>query len=81
MRTYDTKAGTHGTAPFWKSLKALVVRWLDREREIDPAREVRLVLTPDVLTLDVVRAALRQALHEPILGNRHIAKAVVGMLA
>jgi len=34
MRTYDTKAGTHGTAPFWKSLKALVVRWLDREREI-----------------------------------------------
>lgn len=34
MRTYDTKAGTHGTAPFWKSLKALLLRWLDREREI-----------------------------------------------
>lgn len=34
MRTYDTKAGTHGTAPFWKSLRALALRWIDREREI-----------------------------------------------
>lgn len=34
MNTYDTSAGTHGTNPFWRSLRALVQRWIDREREL-----------------------------------------------
>lgn len=34
MRTYDTGARTHGAGPFWKNLRALVRRWLDREREL-----------------------------------------------
>lgn len=34
MNTYDTGASTHGKAPFWRSLRALFRRWLDREREL-----------------------------------------------
>lgn len=34
MKTYDTGASTHGSAPFWRSLRRLVRRWLDREREL-----------------------------------------------
>lgn len=34
MNTYDTAAGTHGTKPFWSSLRATVRRWIDREREL-----------------------------------------------
>jgi hypothetical protein len=34
MRTYDTKARTHGAGPFWKSLRAVLRRWMDREREL-----------------------------------------------
>jgi hypothetical protein len=34
MNTYDTGASTHGKAPLWRSLRALIRRWLDREREL-----------------------------------------------
>lgn len=34
MNTYDTGASTHGKAPFWTSLRRLIRRWLDREREL-----------------------------------------------
>lgn len=34
MQTYDTGVRTHGAAPFWKSLRALLRRWVDREREL-----------------------------------------------
>ena len=34
MKTYDTGARTFGTAPFLQSLKGVVTRWLDREREL-----------------------------------------------
>lgn len=34
MRTYDTEARTHGAGPFWKSLRAVLRRWMDREREL-----------------------------------------------
>ena len=34
MKTYDEGARTHGAAPFWKSVRAVVRRWLDREREL-----------------------------------------------
>lgn len=34
MRTYDTGARTHGNAPFLKSLRGIITRWLDREREL-----------------------------------------------
>lgn len=34
MRTYDSGAGTHGSHPFLKSLRGIISRWLDREREL-----------------------------------------------
>lgn len=34
MKTYDGGASTHGQAPTWLTLKRLVKRWLDREREL-----------------------------------------------
>lgn len=34
MKTYDTGARSHGTGPFWKSFRANLRRWIDREREI-----------------------------------------------
>ena len=34
MQTYDSEASTHGAAPFWKSLRAVFRRGLDREREL-----------------------------------------------
>jgi hypothetical protein len=34
MNTYDDGAGTHGSARFWTSLRRLLRRWFDREREL-----------------------------------------------
>ncbi|MDA8521993.1 hypothetical protein [Acidovorax sp. NCPPB 4044] len=34
MKTYDTGPRTHGSNAAWKSLKGIVARWLDREREL-----------------------------------------------
>lgn len=34
MQTYDAGVRTHGKAPFLKSLRGIVARWLDREREL-----------------------------------------------
>lgn len=34
MKTYDTGARTHGDQPFGKSLRAVLRRWIDREREL-----------------------------------------------
>jgi len=34
MKTYDSGAATHGTRPYFKSLKGVVVRFFDREREL-----------------------------------------------
>ncbi len=34
MRTYDSGARTHGSHPFLKSLRGIISRWLDREREL-----------------------------------------------
>lgn len=34
MQTYDAGARTHGNAPFLKSLRGIITRWLDREREL-----------------------------------------------
>ena len=34
MKTYDTGAATHGTRPFFQSLKGIVKRFFDREREL-----------------------------------------------
>jgi len=38
MRSYDKATPGHGTAPFWKSLRAIVLRWCDRERELASLR-------------------------------------------
>ena len=67
MRTYDTKAGTHGTAPFWKSLRAVVLRWLDREREIVSLRNA-------VGMMSEARRADAAEYHELLNANRRLAE-------
>lgn len=34
MQTYDTDARRLNVGPFWKNLRAVLRRWLDREREL-----------------------------------------------
>jgi hypothetical protein len=34
IKTYDAGARTHGSSPTWKSLRDLLRRWIDREREL-----------------------------------------------
>ena len=34
MKTYDSGAGTHGSRPFFKSVKDTIKRAIDREREL-----------------------------------------------
>lgn len=34
MKTYDAGAGTHGSRPFLKSVKDVIRRFFDREREL-----------------------------------------------
>jgi hypothetical protein len=34
MKTYDAQSRTFGVAPFWKSLRGVLQRWIDREREL-----------------------------------------------
>ena len=80
MKTYDTAASTHGTRPFWQSLRALLRRWIDREREIVSLRNAVGMMSEarraDAAEYHDMAAANRKAFAE----NRKIREALGAML-
>jgi hypothetical protein len=65
MKTYDDGASTHGMSPTWLSLKQLVRRWIDRERELISLRNAVGMMSEsrrgDMEEYDSMADALRRA--------------------
>ena len=65
MKTYDTGARTFGMYSGWKSLRQIVSRWLDRERELLSLRNAVGMMSEarrnDAAEYDQMYQALRAA--------------------
>jgi hypothetical protein len=77
VRTYDTGARSHGSRPTWKSLKGILRRWIDRERELISLRNAVGMMSEarglDMEEYDAMSHALRQARDRIHILESHLA--------
>lgn len=76
MKTYDEGGSSHGTMSTWRSLKGVLRRWVDRERELISLRNAVGMMSEarraDAAEYHEMVAALRSTREQIALLKSHI---------